>query len=322
MSRIDVSVARFSTDDIAPRDRLAVWREVLVRSVLNADIEPTSDIPFHAQATVRRLSGLRLLTGSTSAVRYQGTGKAIEADDIVLSFGQSNHAFAQQHGRDISIMPGDAFVLQCGSRTKVSVPEGGQFTCLRLPRALLAAQVADLDRTYCRAIPRETPSLRLLKQYLGVFEDADEALAAPAVQHSAVTHVLDLLALTLGSTRDAAHVAAGRGVRAARLSAIKDDIARNLKDETLSVGAIAARHRVTPRYIQRLFDESGTTFTQYVVGQRLARAYRLVSDPQRTGRTLTAIAFEVGFNDLSYFNRAFRRRFGMTPTDVPNPARQ
>ena len=73
---------------------------------------------------------------------------------------------------------------------------------------------------------------------------------------------------------------------------------------------------ITPRYVQRLFEEAGATLTEYVLGQRLARAHRLLTDPRRTERTLTAIAFEVGFSDLSYFNRAFRRRFGATPSDA------
>lgn len=80
--------------------------------------------------------------------------------------------------------------------------------------------------------------------------------------------------------------------------------------------AVAARHKVTPRYVQRLFEEAGATYTEYVLGQRLARAHRLLTDARQAERTLTAIAFEVGFSDLSYFNRAFRRRFGATPSDV------
>jgi len=31
-------------------------------------------------------------------------------------------------------------------------------------------------------------------------------------------------------------------------------------------------------------------------------------------RRISDIAFDCGFNDLSYFNRCFRRRFGLTPT--------
>ncbi len=36
-----------------------------------------------------------------------------------------------------------------------------------------------------------------------------------------------------------------------------------------------------------------------------------------TERTITAIAYEVGFGYFSHFNRAFRRRYGETPPDVP-----
>jgi len=44
---------------------------------------------------------------------------------------------------------------------------------------------------------------------------------------------------------------------------------------------------------------------------RMRKAAELLG--QRQGR-ISDIAFECGFNDLSYFNRCFRRRFGLTPT--------
>ena len=71
-----------------------------------------------------------------------------------------------------------------------------------------------------------------------------------------------------------------------------------------------------------LFEEAGATFTEYVLGTapraRASSAHRrAVAD-----RTLTAIAFEVGFGDLSYFNRAFRRRFGAPPSEVRAQARR
>ena len=69
-------------------------------------------------------------------------------------------------------------------------------------------------------------------------------------------------------------------------------------------------------YLQRLFESEGTTFTEYVTQQRLARAYRTLSDPRLLDRTVTAIAFDVGFGNLSYFNRLFRRAYGATPSDV------
>jgi AraC-like DNA-binding protein len=131
-----------------------------------------------------------------------------------------------------------------------------------------------------------------------------------------VSHVYDLAALAMGATRDTAEIANNRGLRAARLREIKSDITANLWRDSLSVGEIAIRQRVTPRYVQMLFEEEGTTFTEFVLEMRLDRAHRMLADPRWADRNISTIAFDAGFGDLSYFNRTFRRRFGRTPSDV------
>jgi AraC-like DNA-binding protein len=65
----------------------------------------------------------------------------------------------------------------------------------------------------------------------------------------------------------------------------------------------------------------GTTFTDYVLGQRLARAHRRLIDPRRDGEKISAVAFDSGFGDVSYFNRVFRRHYGAAPSDVRARAR-
>jgi AraC-like DNA-binding protein len=65
-----------------------------------------------------------------------------------------------------------------------------------------------------------------------------------------------------------------------------------------------------------LFDGDGTTFSEFVLLQRLNRAYRMLADPRFSDRTVGSLASEAGFGDLSYFNRSFRRVYGMTPSDV------
>ena len=82
------------------------------------------------------------------------------------------------------------------------------------------------------------------------------------------------------------------------------------------MATIAAQHRLKPRWIQRLFAKDGTTFTDYVLAQRLVRAHRLLTDPRCAGQKISAIALDVGFWDVSYFNRVFRRRYGMAPSDL------
>ena len=68
--------------------------------------------------------------------------------------------------------------------------------------------------------------------------------------------------------------------------------------------------------MRKLLESEGTTFTEFVRGRRLVEAWRKLTDPALAGRTITALALEVGFADLSYFNRCFRRQFGASPGEI------
>ena len=131
-----------------------------------------------------------------------------------------------------------------------------------------------------------------------------------------VTQIYDLAALTMGATREAAEIAKGRGLRVARMSAMKVDITEKLASPNLSVEEVAKRQGVSSRYVQMLFEQEGTTFSQYVISQRLLRAHRMLTDPRFADRSITSLAFDAGFGDLSYFNRAFRKCYGGTPSEI------
>ena len=135
------------------------------------------------------------------------------------------------------------------------------------------------------------------------------------------SHIYDLMAVLVGATADAAQTAQVGGLQAARLNAIKGDIERSLDRPGLSVTAIAGRNGCTPRLVQRLFEAEDTTFTAYVVSRRLARAHRLLADPRHAAEKIITVAHSCGFGDVSYFNRVFRRHFGLAPSDVRAQAR-
>jgi AraC-like DNA-binding protein len=120
-------------------------------------------------------------------------------------------------------------------------------------------------------------------------------------------------ARSVGANRDTIAAAQARGVR---LLAIKADIVRNLADPDLTASAVAARHGVTPRYVHKLFESEGVTFSEWVLGRRLATAHPLLIDWRFGTRSITSVALGVGFSDLSYFNRTFRRQYHATPTEV------
>ena len=188
-----------------------------------------------------------------------------------------------------------------------------------VPRVHLSTATSGLNAMLRGTAPL-TPQWRLFFNYAcSLHVELTELLPVDAAQ--CATHVQDLALMALGATREAAEVAAGRGVRAARLKAVKADIERHLTAPSLSADGIAGRHGISPRYLRSLFESEGTSFGDFVATRRLARAHRMLSDPRNSGSSIASIAMSAGFGDLSWFNIRFRRAYGMTPKDVRALAR-
>jgi AraC-like DNA-binding protein len=144
----------------------------------------------------------------------------------------------------------------------------------------------------------------------------DPALEMAQARQLIVAHLCDLIAVTLGATGEAVVIAERRGIRAARLRAIKSDIEAHLTDWDLSPSAVAKRQRISDSYIRKLFEHDETSFTDFVLARRLETAHRHLTNPVWANRNIASIAFASGFADLSYFNRTFKRAYGETPSDV------
>jgi len=311
----DCAVVRFSTEDYAPHERLAAVHEILGRNLQKVQVEPLAKEAFHTAITLRQMPGLALYTASRSAAIYHRSREFIEHDDVIVIFGFTSSYEVGHLGRTLSMGRGESVILTGAEPAFFGGPDQTAVHLLRVPVRQLAPFVADLDAAYGRPIPADNAALRLLAGYFGLLEAAG-TFAAPGLRRQAVTHIHDLIALAIGATRDAAEIARSRGARAARLCAIKQDIANGLDQSDLSVATIAAQHRVKPRWVQRLFECEGTTFTEYVLAQRLVRAHRLLTDPGHARVKISTIALDTGFGDLSYFNRVFRRRYGVTPSEL------
>jgi AraC-like DNA-binding protein len=291
------SFLRFSTDELPERERLPAFQDVFGRAIAKVDFEPLAGTHLRIQATVRALPGL----------------------GVTLFTYPEGGSIVSQCGRELTHHGGDAVLVSNSDMLSTRMVRRSHHVSLSLPRKVMLTMVPDLEDAFVRPVPNRFEPLRLLKSYVGMLEE-DVSLATPELCHLFVSHVYELAAVALGASGDVARVAESHGVRAARLRAIKTDVLQALGDHDLTVAGIAARHHVTPRYVQMLFESEGTTFSRFLLLQRLAVAHRTLCDPRLAEKTVTAIAFEAGFGDLSHFNRDFRRRYGGSPSDVRTAA--
>lgn len=92
----------------------------------------------------------------------------------------------------------------------------------------------------------------------------------------------------------------------------KEYILENL-DSPLRLDDVAGHANVSSYYFCKVFKQAtGITFTEFVNRQRVERAKRLLVDPEAR---VTEIAYDVGFQSLSQFNRSFLKIVGESPTE-------
>jgi len=305
---------RLMTDMVPERDRVEVMREIYGRTVLKVDLDPLG--PTHVDMKVRALPGLGIATGTCSEFRVHHSTPLIDSDDLILRVALEGASVMKHRGREEPVGNGQALMMS-GEEVGLNViqPGGLRFVNVSFSLKQLSPLIGDPAAALMQPLPTGGGAMRLLLDYVQSIQDAGDVLT-PEAWHLATTHIFDLVALAMGATRDAAEIARGRGVRVARLRAIKADILAHGGHGELSAEDIASRHRLSTRYIRKLFESEGTSLSDFMLCQRLLRAHRMLGDRRHAGRSITAIAFEAGFNDLSYFNRAFRRRYDATPSDV------
>ena len=88
----------------------------------------------------------------------------------------------------------------------------------------------------------------------------------------------------------------------------------------ITLQALARVGSLSPSRLSHLFREQmGETPMQYLEKRRMERAQDLL---QMTGKTVSQVAYDVGFNNPFYFSRVFKRRMGINPSLVRAPRRR
>jgi AraC-like DNA-binding protein len=321
----------FSTDDLLEPDRARAVRELHEHASLPSrsrpePLEPLPDYRLRLNIAKRAWPGVILMSGMLCGVRHAIRSRgsvSTNEDDLLVGINLSGRTIVQSRDREVVLLDGDAMLM---TRDSVSVnfihPAPANLVGFRVPRDAISPFAGSVDDALIRTVPAGSEVVKLLVTYARAITQEQQSLDTPELQRLVATHIHDLIALALGATRDGHAVAEGRGIPAARLRAIMSDIIANLGDCDLTVAAVAQRQRVTPRYLHKLFEGEEFTFSTYVLSQRLARAHRMLCDPRFANRSISSVAFDVGFSDLSYFNRTFRRRYGATPSDIRHSARR
>jgi len=130
-------------------------------------------------------------------------------------------------------------------------------------------------------------------------------------QHDAMVTLLRIFALHLSSVSNQVLVRQ-QNAEPPMITRAKEYITKN-QGEALSLGQVAKAVNTSTFYFCKMFKKAtGLNFTDYVSRTRIEKAKNLLLNPNLR---VSEIAFEVGFQSLTHFNRVFKKIVGESPTE-------
>jgi AraC-like DNA-binding protein len=293
------------------------WQDEICRGFCRLDVGPAEIdyIDCHNDFTLLHSVSLAIPKGVSA--RFARTRALLDdgCDDLVLISATLGKVRVTQENKTIDLTAGQMCLTEMNVIGAVNLNRTGAFTTTRLPRNLVLQIAPSAEAQLARPIGHDAALSTMILRYFTLCSDIGHGLDRPG-QEAAARHLTDLIALLLKTGVEQREFIKQDALSSARLDLLKSDTIKRLSNSDLTVDTIAKSNRLSKRQAQRLFAQQGITFSEFLLEERLLSARRLLLHETGRVRKVSDIAFAVGFNDLSYFHRSFRKRFGVTPSDM------
>ncbi|MEU4925336.1 helix-turn-helix domain-containing protein [Streptomyces yokosukanensis] len=296
--------------------RRTYWREALSQTFGSVDMGVPDEID---RGTIRTspLGPMQVVTVDGDPLRALRTQRLIAGSDngdhVVVKLLSKGVARVEQDTRDACVRPGQLFVYDMARPIRMTLPEPFQSKSLVLPRDVLGLSETELRRITASPLDSETPLGALLSPFLSRLVDTADRYPQRTAD-SIARNVVDLLR-TLADDRLGTASADTENAARGSLLRIRAYIDWHLADPDLTPEAIARAHRISVRYLHKLFQLEDITVSRWIQQRRLEQCRRELSRREAAGLTIAAVAHRWGFTSASHFSRVFRAAYGASPAE-------
>ncbi|WP_406468634.1 helix-turn-helix domain-containing protein [Streptomyces sp. NBC_01594] len=305
-----------TTASVPDRDKVAYWNDAVSRTLVPMTVAPRGDGPFDGRIATDRLGYLQVSTMEADAERVSRTPALIaRSSEALVAVGVqiSGTATFIQDGRQAEVGEGDLVVYDTTRPYSFDYPQRFATHVFQLPRRTLGVPDSDIRQVTGHAIGTRDGFGAMLLPFLATLASSADGYP-PAVADRLAGNVVDLFA-TLITERAHPGGTDADTARSHLLMRVRDHINQNLGDPDLSPESIARMHRISVRYLHRLFEGEGTTVGRLIQQRRLEECGRELARRGRTAPTVSAVAQRWGFINPAHFSRAFRATYGLSPRE-------
>lgn len=299
---------RFTSDDYPPNLgnealRIAVDRTGLTITTHNND-------PPHVYLYQRLSAFGSFFTVIAGDPQHFHASERVDAGALLIVLHLDGRGALHNAEHTQPLKPGDFVIHPTGVGFKLSYESHFRQMWIRMPNIALKKRLLSANPFRSSLISGESAFDRVLSTLLcSVSEELhqieDEELCASE------TAVTDFIAITLNHRQNYSTSAS----KITTLHRICQYIEPRLGDRNLNLDQVARDQRISPRYLQKLFESADENFTGYIRSRRLERCRAELSQVQDDPIPISDIFSRWGFTDAAHFSRIFRDKYGMSPRD-------
>jgi acetamidase/formamidase/AraC-like DNA-binding protein len=312
-----LTLSRFTTESYPEFERRHEWKAALARLGWRGKIE-AGERGLQGTLTSRvSPGGIEFTTIASGAQTLEMT--ADHADSLMLVLLVDGDATLIADVLRERVRPHD--IVYAASGQSASLVFAGRFRAfiVRAPKHAINARLISPLSLRIALLPGATGMNHVFSGFLRSVVDSLESLSAEELRPTELALAEMLVACLAGQERKGSFngLTPSQSALFARLCRF---IETHLADSALSVATLARDERVSPRYVQKLFELAGQSFSTYVRSRRLERCRAELADPLSGKVSISEICFRWGFNDPAHFSRVFRERYGASPRSFRHEA--
>ncbi|MGO4175467.1 helix-turn-helix domain-containing protein [Bosea sp. TAF32] len=306
----------FSTADVPRRNRFDYWHSVACQNVIHHDSKPRCLPEFHAELRSSALADLGLVEFSNAAmtvVHSAAHAANANSDEVLICRQAAGRLILEQEGRDALLHPGDITVLDPCLPYTGEFSAGSRLLVVKVPRRQLEAHLGSLRAITARTLRPVEAEVGLTSSFLAMLPSFVASLH-PLAQETIRNQTLELITLSL----EKAGGMNGRSASSARALVrmkVRAAIEARLPDPKIDLASVAAAAGVSVRYANAALSDENTSISRIIQERRLARCRKALEDLAQSHRTVSDIAYNWGFSDMTHFGRKFKAAFGQLPSE-------
>jgi AraC-like DNA-binding protein len=287
-------------------------QEILSKDGLALDVFKNRSAPLDVEMAVHPTDFASIVKISGAPARVSRGPAEIDNDDgrfLGVLFQRTGRTVSESNSEQTVVKPGDLLIWHGGRSIRFEMPDHFQKLCLIVQRDVFESMFPQAGSYTGEHLEQRDNMSRLLGACLSTL--ADDVLTGGAQPiGAAVELTLCMLGAALTRRRESNNIAP----RASLYGRLILFIEEHLADPDLSPAMIAQKHHISPRYLQLIFSEQGTTVGTWIRSRRLAKCRAELANLSKD-RSVTEIAMDWGFNDVAYFSRSFSSAYGISPRE-------